>query len=178
MAKPWVAVVDAGPIYDPFAECLQDGGIPTFRSADRALQRLNVFVQERFGNRLRARRERCVDEFSQPGALQAHPGLLTVVVPFADGRRTGSLRSRVVRPHDRRQPSPHERDSTPHDRIRDRTSRGMLMTYAEPPQTNTSQAGTREGQAAAAPGQGGQAPAVRRAARIDANAIGQRRPRP
>jgi acyl-CoA synthetase (NDP forming) len=38
--KPWVAVVDAGSRYTPFAEALEAGGIPTFRSADRALAML------------------------------------------------------------------------------------------------------------------------------------------
>lgn len=35
--KPWVAVVDAGPLFDPMARALDDAGVPTFRSADRAL---------------------------------------------------------------------------------------------------------------------------------------------
>ncbi|MGD8376740.1 MAG: acetate--CoA ligase family protein [Acidobacteriota bacterium] len=38
--KPWVAVVDAGPMYDPMAARLRQGGITTFRSADRALRLL------------------------------------------------------------------------------------------------------------------------------------------
>ena len=36
--KPWVAVVDAGHIYDPMAALLESGGVPTFRTADRALR--------------------------------------------------------------------------------------------------------------------------------------------
>jgi len=36
--KPWVAVVDAGRLYDPFARRLEEARIPTFRSADRALR--------------------------------------------------------------------------------------------------------------------------------------------
>lgn len=36
--KPWVAVVDAGALYDPFAEALETHGIPVFRTADRALR--------------------------------------------------------------------------------------------------------------------------------------------
>jgi acyl-CoA synthetase (NDP forming) len=36
--KAWVAVVDAGALYDPFAAHLQAHGVPTFRSADRALR--------------------------------------------------------------------------------------------------------------------------------------------
>jgi acyl-CoA synthetase (NDP forming) len=35
--KPWVAVVDAGPLYDAFAARLQAAGIPTFRTLDRAV---------------------------------------------------------------------------------------------------------------------------------------------
>ncbi|HTM00033.1 MAG TPA: acetate--CoA ligase family protein [Candidatus Omnitrophota bacterium] len=35
--KAWVAVVDAGPLYDPMARALEEGGVPVFRSADRAL---------------------------------------------------------------------------------------------------------------------------------------------
>jgi acyl-CoA synthetase (NDP forming) len=40
-AKPWVAVVDAGRLYDPMAHRLEDGGVPTFRAADRALRLLD-----------------------------------------------------------------------------------------------------------------------------------------
>lgn len=61
--KPWVAVVDAGPIYDPLACELQRGGIPTFRAADRALRLLNVFVEERFAHTVRAQLERWVDAY-------------------------------------------------------------------------------------------------------------------
>jgi acyl-CoA synthetase (NDP forming) len=39
-AKPWVAVVDAGRPYDRMAQRLEDGGVPTFRTADRALRLL------------------------------------------------------------------------------------------------------------------------------------------
>ncbi len=37
-AKPWVAVVDSGSLYDPMAVALEDAGIPLFRTADRALR--------------------------------------------------------------------------------------------------------------------------------------------
>jgi acyl-CoA synthetase (NDP forming) len=37
-AKPWVVVVDAGPLYDPMADALEAGGVPVFRTADRALR--------------------------------------------------------------------------------------------------------------------------------------------
>jgi hypothetical protein len=43
--KPWVAVVDAGTLYDPMAQRLEAGGVPTFRSADRALRLLNRWVE-------------------------------------------------------------------------------------------------------------------------------------
>ncbi|HEX7077117.1 MAG TPA: acetate--CoA ligase family protein [Candidatus Eisenbacteria bacterium] len=34
--KAWIAVVDSGPLYDPMVRALEEGGVPTFRSADRA----------------------------------------------------------------------------------------------------------------------------------------------
>ncbi|UCF18202.1 MAG: acetate--CoA ligase family protein [Gemmatimonadota bacterium] len=43
VSKPWVVVVDGGPLYDPMARLLEDHGIPTFRTADRALRLLNTF---------------------------------------------------------------------------------------------------------------------------------------
>lgn len=61
--KPWIAIVDAGPLYDPLVQELQRGGIPTFRAADRALRLLNLFVEERFANTVRAQMERWVDAF-------------------------------------------------------------------------------------------------------------------
>lgn len=45
--KPVVAVVDAGPMYDPFARRLSESGFPVFRSADRALRLLDVFCRAR-----------------------------------------------------------------------------------------------------------------------------------
>ena len=36
--KPWVAVVDAGPLYDSMVGLLLEQGVPTFRTADRALR--------------------------------------------------------------------------------------------------------------------------------------------
>ena len=45
--KPWVTVVDAGALYDPMARALAAAGIPTFRSADRALRLFNVYCAER-----------------------------------------------------------------------------------------------------------------------------------
>ncbi|MFN8586221.1 MAG: acetate--CoA ligase family protein [Candidatus Eisenbacteria bacterium] len=43
--KPWVAVVDAGPLYDPMAAALEAGGIPVFRTADRALRLFGCWAQ-------------------------------------------------------------------------------------------------------------------------------------
>ncbi|HJW23054.1 MAG TPA: acetate--CoA ligase family protein [Candidatus Limnocylindrales bacterium] len=40
--KPWVAVVDAGPRYDPLAHHLEAAGIPVFRTADAAMRTLAV----------------------------------------------------------------------------------------------------------------------------------------
>ena len=45
--KPWVAIVDGGARSDPFARLLQATGIPTFRTADRAVRLLEVFAAER-----------------------------------------------------------------------------------------------------------------------------------
>jgi acyl-CoA synthetase (NDP forming) len=43
--KPWVAVVDAGSLYDPMASRLELGGVPVFRTADRALRAVNRWVE-------------------------------------------------------------------------------------------------------------------------------------
>ena len=45
-SKPWVAVVDAGRLYDPMANLLEEKGVPTFRTADDALRAFNVFCTE------------------------------------------------------------------------------------------------------------------------------------
>ncbi|MBZ5535973.1 MAG: acetate--CoA ligase family protein [Acidobacteriia bacterium] len=45
--KPWLVVIDSGPLYDPMARLLEEHGIPTFRTADRALGLFNVFCRER-----------------------------------------------------------------------------------------------------------------------------------
>jgi acyl-CoA synthetase (NDP forming) len=50
-AKPWVAVIDAGALYDPMALALEQGGVPTFRAADRALRLFSTWCAQR----LRAR---------------------------------------------------------------------------------------------------------------------------
>ena len=43
--KPWVACVDSGPLYDPLARALESRGVPVFRSADRALAALGLWVR-------------------------------------------------------------------------------------------------------------------------------------
>ncbi|NJD27883.1 MAG: hypothetical protein FIA92_06255 [Chloroflexi bacterium] len=45
--KAWVTVVDAGPRYDPLASALNAAGIPTFRTADRAVRALGRVVETR-----------------------------------------------------------------------------------------------------------------------------------
>jgi acyl-CoA synthetase (NDP forming) len=46
-SKAVVAVVDAGPRYDPLAALLEGGGIPTFRTADAAMRALGAVVAAR-----------------------------------------------------------------------------------------------------------------------------------
>jgi acyl-CoA synthetase (NDP forming) len=55
--KPWVAVVDAGELYDAMAAALESAAIPTFRTADRAVRMLSLFVRHR-ARGLKARVER------------------------------------------------------------------------------------------------------------------------
>ena len=45
--KPWIAVVDAGELYDPMVRQLECAGIPTFRTVDRALRLLNLVCANR-----------------------------------------------------------------------------------------------------------------------------------
>ncbi len=52
--KPMVFCVDAGEIYDPLVNLLQDHGAPTFRRVDRAMLALSEFVRDRLS--LRAER--------------------------------------------------------------------------------------------------------------------------
>ncbi len=47
MPKPWVAVVDAGALYDTMAMSLEEHGVPVFRTADRALRMLERFCHHR-----------------------------------------------------------------------------------------------------------------------------------
>jgi acyl-CoA synthetase (NDP forming) len=46
-SKPWVAVVDAGELFDPLSRELARRGVPTFRTADRALRMLNIWLGAR-----------------------------------------------------------------------------------------------------------------------------------
>jgi len=46
-SRPWAVVVDGGPLYDPFRRLLEDGGIPTFRSADGAVRTLGRWCAAR-----------------------------------------------------------------------------------------------------------------------------------
>ena len=45
--KPWVAAVDAGERYDALAGLLEEGGIPTFRTVDRAVRALGRWYTAR-----------------------------------------------------------------------------------------------------------------------------------
>ena len=47
--KAWVAIVDGGPLYDPFVATLEAAGIPVFRTADRAMRALDAVVRARLG---------------------------------------------------------------------------------------------------------------------------------
>ena len=47
---PMVAVVDSGRLFDPMAEVLEAGGLPVFRSADRAVRVLCKWVNVKLGN--------------------------------------------------------------------------------------------------------------------------------
>jgi acyl-CoA synthetase (NDP forming) len=53
--KAWIAVVDAGPLYDPMARALTEGGVPVFRTADRALRLFGRFCSARLAGVLRSR---------------------------------------------------------------------------------------------------------------------------
>jgi acyl-CoA synthetase (NDP forming) len=45
--KPFVVVIDAGRLYDPLADYLQWAGVPTFRSADRAIRLFGRYLNSR-----------------------------------------------------------------------------------------------------------------------------------
>ncbi|MEJ2401207.1 MAG: acetate--CoA ligase family protein [Xanthomonadales bacterium] len=45
--KPVVAVVDSGRLFDPLVDALRDGGLPVFRSADRAVRALCTWIDRK-----------------------------------------------------------------------------------------------------------------------------------
>jgi len=45
--KPFVVCIESGRLYDPLAAYLEDNGVPVFRSADTAAQRLGLYMQYR-----------------------------------------------------------------------------------------------------------------------------------
>ncbi|MGB7622023.1 MAG: acetate--CoA ligase family protein [Terriglobia bacterium] len=47
ISKPWMAVIDSGSLYDPMTRLLEARGIPTFRTADRALALFNIYCREK-----------------------------------------------------------------------------------------------------------------------------------
>jgi hypothetical protein len=49
--KPWVAVVDAGALYDPMVRLLESAEIPTFRAADRAIRLLATYCSAHLARR-------------------------------------------------------------------------------------------------------------------------------
>jgi hypothetical protein len=49
-----IAIVDAGRLYDPMANLLEEKGVPTFRTADAALRAFNVFCSETMKTRERS----------------------------------------------------------------------------------------------------------------------------
>jgi len=46
-SKPWVAVVDAGALYDPLVRILEDDGLPVFRTVDIAMHTLGRWYEAR-----------------------------------------------------------------------------------------------------------------------------------
>jgi acyl-CoA synthetase (NDP forming) len=68
--KPWVAVVDGGRLYDAMAQQLEDGGVPTFRTVDRALRILNLCCAEL---RRRGRPRRAAAPAATPVAQDPRP---------------------------------------------------------------------------------------------------------
>ncbi|HLF82565.1 MAG TPA: acetate--CoA ligase family protein [Blastocatellia bacterium] len=76
--KPLVAIVDAGRLYDPMANLLEEKGVPTFRTADDALRAFNVFCTETMKTRERselpiALEPRVVSLASEVGAADRLP---------------------------------------------------------------------------------------------------------
>ncbi|HZT77846.1 MAG TPA: acetate--CoA ligase family protein [Vicinamibacterales bacterium] len=69
--KAWIAVVDAGSLYDPMAARLEAAGIPVFRTADRALPLFDVFCAERLRRRANDRHSEDHHEDTVVGAVRA-----------------------------------------------------------------------------------------------------------
>ncbi|MDH4257887.1 MAG: hypothetical protein OEV50_03670, partial [Candidatus Aminicenantes bacterium] len=51
--KPFVVNIDAGDIFDPVVNCLEQAGVPTFRRSDIAV----IFLRKYINNRLKIRRQ-------------------------------------------------------------------------------------------------------------------------
>ncbi len=49
-SKPILVTVDSGPLYDPLAEGLRKGGVPTFRSVDSAMRGFQRYLAYRLGH--------------------------------------------------------------------------------------------------------------------------------
>jgi len=47
VAKPLVVAIDSGPLYDPLAHAIREGGVPVFRSADDAVRALGRYLCHR-----------------------------------------------------------------------------------------------------------------------------------
>jgi len=50
-SKPIVACIDSGALFDPMATMLEEGGVPTFRSADAAVRTIGLYVEGRLARR-------------------------------------------------------------------------------------------------------------------------------
>jgi acyl-CoA synthetase (NDP forming) len=50
-SKPLIVAIDSGPLYDPLARAIRDGGVPVFRSADAAVAALGRYVCHRVAGR-------------------------------------------------------------------------------------------------------------------------------
>ena len=45
--KPVTASIDSGVLFDPLVAALEEAGIPTFRSADRAVRAMGLYLEGR-----------------------------------------------------------------------------------------------------------------------------------
>ncbi len=50
-SKPLVVAIDAGPLYDPLALAIREGGVPVFRSADSAVRSLGRYLHHKHHQR-------------------------------------------------------------------------------------------------------------------------------